>query len=379
MNGSNSPGLLLSGGLDSRLVASVSPKGTACFTLADFNNREMRIASKVAAICGLPHHRIIREEDWYPRMLEDAARRSWGLWHWHHMHFLPLQNASGEWRQIDRVMLAMGFDTFLKGNQIAEPMLWNHPFDQMQPGLALSLLADFGARRLSVEQYYEKIMYPDVLLACRKAYRAALLKEIEHVLPMATCLPDAWEMVQFRSIHRVPYFTNLTCLRDFIPARNVIFDNRLYDLYFRIPAKIRRTGNVVRAALRDRDIHLALMLDGNSWLPTAFPSGVHELARKARRGISAVRNKWYRATGSKGFKSYGSWPQVGRLWIRNDHMHRLMDAAVRTEMIDLGFKQQDTEHLWDDYRQGRVNCVSVIDGLAGLAVFVGRLRDVGQP
>lgn len=376
MKGSKSPGLLLSGGLDSRLVASVSPANTICFTLADFDNREMKIASKVAKTCGLRHCPIIRSEDWYPGMLQDAARKSWGLWHWHHMHFLPLQNALGEWKQVDRVMLGMGYDTFLKGNQIAQATLWKQWHDSMRSGTTLSFLAEFGAQRLPVEQYYEAVMHPEVVATCREAYKAALVEELKSVLPMATCLPDAWEMVQFRSTHRVPYFTNLTCLRDFIPARNVIFDNRLYDLYFRIPARIRRTGNVVRAALRHRDIRLALMLDGNSWLPTLFPSGLHELSRRLRRGVSAMRNKWYRVSGSKSYKSYGSWPQVGRLWIRNELMRRFMDRVVTLPLMNLGFREETLGHLWEGYKRGTVSCSSVIDALAGLAVVRDCLRMV---
>lgn len=374
MKGSKSPGLLLSGGLDSRLVASIAPKQTACFTLADLNNREMRIASKVARTCRLQHHPIIRDEDWYPTLLEDAARKSIGLWHWHHMHFLPLQKMDGPWAKVDRIMLAMGFDTFLKGNQVTDPALWKQPPD-IRSKSVISFLVDFGARQLPIEQYYEQIMHPDVIRACRQSYRDSLAEELERILPMASCIPDAWDMVQFRSIHRVPYFTNLTCLREFIPTRNIIFDNRLYDLYFRIPARIRRTGNVVRTALRHRDIRLALVADGNSWLPTVFPSGVHDWARKARRGISAVRNKWYRISGSKNYKSYGSWPQIGRLWTRNAAMRQLMDGVTDAGLSDIGLLHTAVAELCEDHRRGRVNCPSVIDAIVSLSVFLPRMTN----
>jgi len=378
MKGSSSPGLLLSGGLDSRLVASIAPKETACFTIADFNNREMRIASKVAQICGLRHDPVIRDENWYPMLLEEAAKKSIGLWHWQHMHFLPLRDMHGEWGKIDRVMLAMGFDTFLKGNQVTDPALWKRS-PEIRSESATSFLVDFGACRLPIEQYYEHIMHPDVIRACRQSYRDSLAEEVEHVLPMAACIPDVWEMLQFRSIHRVPYFTNLTCLREFIPARNVIFDNKLYDLYFRIPATIRRTGNVVRAALRHQGLRLALIPDANSWLPTVFPSGVHDWARKARRGISAVRNKWYRLTESNHFKSHGSWPQVGRLWVHNDSMRRLMDDLV-CDSIALPpelFNQSQIRKAWDQHKTGDADCSGVLNAIASFAIFHRECRHTG--
>jgi len=378
MKGSSSPGLLLSGGLDSRLTASIAPKQTACFTLADFNNREMRIASKVAQICGLKHYPIIRDDDWYPGLLEEAAHKSIGLWHWHNMHFLPLRDKSGEWAKIDRVMTAWGVDTFFKGGRVTDPELWK-PTPGIRSESAISFLVDFGVRRLPIEQYYEYIMHPDVIRTCRQSYRDSLAEELERVLPMAACIPDVWEMLQFRSIHGVRSFTNLTCLRDFVATRNVIFDNRLYDLYFRIPAKARRTGNVVRAALRHRGLRLALIPDANSWLPTVFPSGVHDWARKVRRGISAVRNKWYRLTESNHFKSHGSWPQVGRLWVLNDSMLRLMDDLVcdSTAFPPELFNQSQIRKAWDQHKTGDADCSGVLNALASFGIFHRECRHIG--
>jgi len=369
MKGSSSPGLLLSGGLDSRLTASIAPKQTACFTLADFNNREMRIASKVARICELKHHPVIRDEDWYPRLLEEAAHKSIGLWHWHNMHYLPLRDMPGQWAQIDRLMIAWGVDTFFKGGRVTDPELWK-PTPGIRSESAISFLVDFGVRRLPIEQYYEYIMHPDVIRTCRQSYRDSLADEIEHVLPMSECIPDVWEMVQFRSIHRGRAFTNLTCLRDFVATRNVIFDNRLYDLYFRIPAKARRTGNVVRAALRHRGLRLALIPDANSWLPTVFPSRVHELAIKTRRGISAARNKWYRISGSKGFKSHGSWPQIGRLWINNPKMSMTMENVMDCKLLPSMFNIDSLRRIWQQAKVGNINCTELFNSVAQLGLFL---------
>lgn len=371
MRGCSAPGLLLSGGLDSRLVASVSPSGTRCFTLADYNNREMKTARRAARICGLEHVPILRDEDWYPDMVEYAVTHSIGLWHWHNAHFVPLKNHQGRWDEIDRVMLAMGFDTFLKGNQVQSRDLWGRNAARLEGDAVVSFLLDFGTRPSLRENEIESIMRPEAAARCREAFRDAIREELAHVTRMAGTVPDTWEMMQFRSVHRVPYFTNLTCLREFTHTRNVIFDNRLYDLYFRIPAHIRRSGDVVRSALWCRNRRLGAMLDGNSWLPTFLPSWLHRLSRKGRRRVSAVRSRWYRVTGSGGFRSHGSWPQVGRLWVHHPKLRGLMDELVSDGaylMEDL-FGIEHVRRMWEDHKSGRADHSAAVDSVAGFAHF----------
>lgn len=371
MKGAVGPGLLLSGGIDSRLLASLAPGNTRCVTLADFNNREMKTAAKIARICGLKHVPVIRNTDWYPDLLEYSIDNSIGLWHWHHMHFTPLQSLSGDLKTIDRVMLGMGFDTFFKGNQISFPELWQKDMARLSTDEAVSFLLNFGTIRLLKNKHIESIMNPEVVLLCKDAYRGALLEEINHVLSMSNCFPDIWDMIQFRSIWRVPYFTNLTCLRAFVPTRNIVFDNRLYDLYFRIPAKMRRSGNVVRSAVSSRNLHLSVLLDGNSWLPVFLPSSIHDFARKTRRGLSAVRNKWYRMSGSMDFKSHGSWPQVGRLWIHNSKMHKIMDDWVGEidNLYPNMFDIKKVKEMWQNHQNGVSDCSDAIDAIAGLGIL----------
>jgi len=366
MKGSSSSGLLLSGGLDSRLVASVAPKNTTCFTMADYMNPEMRTAQKVTQICNLEHVPIIRDEDWTANIVEESAVESLGLWHWQHMTFKPMKQQGPKWQQIDRVMLGMGFDTFFKGNQVESVDLWRDIWDLTNTERIDTLLLEHALKPSANSDHLARIMQPDALNPCRDSYRSALSEEMYRALPMATCIPDAWEMVQFRSIHRVPYFTNLTCLREFVPTRNVIFDNRLYDLYFRIPARIRRTGNIVRSALRKNDLRLAMLVDGNTWLPTSFPFVLHRQSKKMRCAISHVRNRLGNALGLAIHKGYGSWPRFGVLWVQNKTMQRIMDDLVSdSTMLPQGlFDHQAVREVWDQHKTGKKDHTSILNAVA---------------
>jgi len=376
MADSKAPGLLLSGGLDSRLIASIAPAETRCFTLADFNNIEMKTAAKAAKICGLEHFPIVRDENWYPDIIEQAATHSIGLWHWHNVHFMPLANWSGEWQVIDRVMLGMGFDTLLKGNQIKANILWGKTPDPEHVDEAVSFLTDFGAGPVFPEAHIEEILHPGAATRCRKAYREAVREELLHVIPIVQCVPDAWELFQCRSIMRVPYWTNITCLREFISARNIIFDNRFYDLYFRLPVTIRRTGSALRAALGRRNKRLVTLIDTNSRLPSFLPASVHSRARKTLLCAAALRNWCFRMVNHQDFKGSGAWTRAGRLWVHNSRMRILMDDLVKDTRAlpeDL-FDIQAVQRCWGDHKNDRRDCSETINAIAGLGIFYKELK-----
>ncbi|MHC4343697.1 MAG: asparagine synthase-related protein [Planctomycetota bacterium] len=371
LTGFKAPGLLLSGGLDSRLIASFCPPETRCFTLADFNNQEMKTAAKTAKICGLRHIPIVRDSNWYPIMLEEAVKHCIGLWWWLNAHFMPLETYEGEWQEIDCVLAGFYFDTFLKGYESRPDELWSNAPPLGSAEQAISFLLDFDMSQCKSLRQLEEIMRPEAFQRCREAHQQALRAELERSIPISSSIIDAWELCQFSSIYREPGHPNVTCLTSFIPTRTVIFDNRLYDMYFRVPASVKRTGAVVRWAVWQRNTRLGTLSDSNSWLPMILPLALHEKAIHARKKISRIRNWWYRGTGSKEYRSRGSWPEVGRLWVHHPKMRTVMDNLIDDPptLLEDFFCMDAVAQAWKRHKDGQGNYPDMLNILAGLGLL----------
>ena len=370
LGGINAVGILLSGGTDSRLLASYCPSNTHCFTLADFNNRELKTAAKIVAICGLEHTPIIRDADWYSNTLVPSAEQCVGLWGWNDAHFLMLKDYPGHWQEIDCVVTGIWFDTLFKGCQTPKE-LWTktpnlHPIEK-----AISFCLDVDEGRCEFIGQMKKVMSTEAYENCRQAHRRALSDELKRTIPNAAHLVDAWAMAQFGAIYNSFSFPNIHCLRDFKPVRNLIFDNSIYDMYFRVPAIVRQRGEIVRRALWQRDKSLALLRDSNSWLPAALPATLHNIAIKARTKISHVRNRWYRMTGNAEYRSHGAWTKIAPLWANNPKMRKVMNDIVKTPnpILEQYFSMDSVRRAWKEHQEGVSDYSEILNAVAGLGLL----------
>jgi len=114
-----SAGVLLSGGLDSRLIlAGLAPRmHTEAFTFLDRPNRESRAAAAAARTIGVPHHEVRRDPEFYAGVF-DFAQREVGF----EQHSVPCHGAclSGvaAAEQMDLLVSGFGCDILLKGAYI---------------------------------------------------------------------------------------------------------------------------------------------------------------------------------------------------------------------------------------------------------------------
>lgn len=101
-------GLMLSGGLDSRMIAAVLSRldmPLTAVTFGGFENDEVRLARRVAKAAGLPFAFLKREPDYYFSILPRAIQISNGLYIFYHAHMLGLHPA----------VRALGVETLLHG------------------------------------------------------------------------------------------------------------------------------------------------------------------------------------------------------------------------------------------------------------------------
>lgn len=366
----DSMGILLSGGVDSRLIASYCPKGTHCFTLADYENPELKTAEKIAHMCGHQHHRIIRDADWYADALAPASKQCVGLWRWSDAHFWKLQHYPGDWQQIQCAILGNWFDTFFKGAATPPDLRVNTP-DLHDVNKAIAFCLEFDRRRCKFLSQIKEVVPSAIFEYCRQAHLKVLSDELERMIPNSFSILDAWDMTQFGSVYRSSAFPNIHCLRDFKPVRNIIFDNSFYDLYLKMPVSIRVRGEVVRRALWRRSKSLGFLSDSNSWLPATLPAGFHEASLKSRLAIAKGRNYINRKTGRNNPRSRGAWTKIAPLWTSNAIMIQTMNQILKdpNSLVENHFHMDSLCRIWKEHRDGTTDYSEILNAVAGLGLL----------
>jgi asparagine synthetase B (glutamine-hydrolysing) len=377
MEGCRSPGLLLSGGLDSRLVAALAPENTMCITLSDAENLELRLARLAARVARKEHITVIRDRSWYPDMIEEAAIAGNGLFFWNQAHYIPLPPLLREQYGIERISSGFGIDTFFKGlrigylpGQTVKLALAGHPIplDQL-----VDLVVSCAARPATGAGHIalRKFLRPQIYARCEEAYREAARAEFEIVSQLAENPLDQWEAFHFRACFRVPEVLNMICLRSEMDERNAVFDNRLYDLHLVIPASFRHGGDLVRSAIMRLSVPLSLVLYSNTLLPAFAPKAVHQAFSRIRVRAGEIKDSVLIRLRSSTFTGAGGWPHFSRLWVVDRKLVSLMDSLVHDEeaLPSEIFSLSTIQEIWHNHKEGKVQSPKAIDAIASFALF----------
>ena len=109
-------GILLSGGLDSRTVLFASDKKMVCFTAGDFENREVKIAKRIACARGCRHIFLKRDLDHYANLVDKAIEIGDGMYSFDHAHNIGFFDQIR--KECDVLLHGFAFDTLFKGLHI---------------------------------------------------------------------------------------------------------------------------------------------------------------------------------------------------------------------------------------------------------------------
>ncbi|MDX9787092.1 MAG: asparagine synthase-related protein [Desulfobacterales bacterium] len=346
--GSRAPCLMLSGGLDSRLIAALCPDEMGAVTLCDRVNREVDIAHKIANRCGLKHSIIKRNIDWYPSLVAKASQGSSGLWSWLESHYTPLADMHDLF-PYDVVTLGFGADTYFKGLLLKkDKRFWcdwrNRRGPKPNSDQILRLLMD--TRQDNFLGY--NVLRKEIHRECRDAYVEAASKEIEKCIRWANNLPDLWELYQTRSMVRVKEMLNLVCFRSFTSERNLFSSPRLRKLYLTIPSDTRAGGRLVLEALKIVGKGLASLPDASSWLPARFPGWMHNGALQCRGNLSRARGALLRISSSREVSGHGAWQRTDRLLDTSSDLQQIITNVIEDNeaLPDSIFDRDVLIELW---------------------------------
>ncbi len=270
--GNNRTGILLSGGLDSRIILATDKKNKikTAFTLGDFENREVRIAKKVANTAGCRHIFLKRDLDHYFRMVDEAVDIGDGMYIFNHAHFLGFSKDFLEY--CDILFAGFAFNIILRGFGILLGRIFKGGRSIQIPMLLKVMDLEKESDKLSQKILSntfslnpEKIFNPEHIINHRDIKRKAVAQLLDEIsLPgNGSCI----EYLMLSPLSDYGAYLNFLSLQSKMELRLLIMDNDLLELALSIPPEFRMNGLVFKSTLEKMSPQLTSIIDGGANLP----------------------------------------------------------------------------------------------------------------
>lgn len=375
MRGKHRFGLLLSGGLDSRMLLAAAESEVTCYTFGDYENMEYKAAQRVAQAKGFESVFVQRREHHYADMVDPAVEIGGGMYAFNHAHAIGFM----EELHNDCDVMLHGFATEpyfrdtklpvlqrkfmgLKGKKILNRNLKEEDLPARLFWRHFSLLP-LGPKQLFTNQY-------------RAMFDEALVQSAQELLNEAdlycTKVHEKYGWPETHYYSKNPPFLFALSIRPYMTERNFICDNGLLDLHFRMPVTVRLNSHVWIQAMKILDPQLAALPDANTGFNATFPSLAFSLISSARatfstktlipnwipgawRMRSLFKSKSHMKSAHLG--SRGSYPNFDSLIRRDDCLKSLIiDTLTDPECLDPEiFNIDRINQLFEEHIQGRAN------------------------
>lgn len=236
-------GVPLSGGLDSRLLASVASQSISAlpvFTFGDPNCMDRRFAAEVAQHIGAEHFCVSPDSAHWMDNFRTSARLCDGMSPVLHAHILLLRSILTEKVGVvlDGLAGDMIFGGYVKGHMVcslgtSDTINW--------------LLTHKYSNRMSSSEM-DDLFVDKSFLDCLPLLVETLRKRVQ--MCQSSQLANVNDYIAYRE--RVRRFTinGNTLLRDFVEVRTPFFDYDLIDFAIRLPVRLRLNRRLYKGAVR---------------------------------------------------------------------------------------------------------------------------------
>lgn len=349
-------GVLLSGGLDSRLtLAAINKAGLAsdAITLAAEQNAEVQAARAVAQASNAPFNYISVPPLKLSASLDDAAQAVHGV-------LSAPMNFYGSLPQFaDNYSLLLsghGVDYTLRGIHLPcirvqlRRSKMRLPILEKLSSITPEYLANNWRAGLPAETI-KRILQPDAV----KRFEAARIAAMEQVLGEVNLATpyDAWDA--FTLHHQCLHYTfnDFISMRDYVENHTLAFDKEVFDLYLSLPPKMRAGSDIPRKALLQLAPKLAALPDANTGTSASRGSWMqllHHALQAWGRRLPGRQNPIAGAT-------HGSWANFALL-MRTDPilLSRLEALPKSAALMDTGlFDEKRLRDLISDHLANRAD------------------------
>jgi asparagine synthase (glutamine-hydrolysing) len=348
-------GLLLSGGLDSRMVlAAAEAERLHCFTVAPWDNAETETARDVAKAAGAPFSFLRSEPAAFHELLPDATRLVDGLMPAPLSLLGAYPAIKGE---IDAAFSGHFLDIMFRGTY--QPKAYLKLIRSRAAMPRHRKVADGSAETVAREHHIhtELAANEDVLAPrLRGARREAQIEGLRAALKLADYENpyDAFDVFCLHAQGRHHSNSDFLALNAWVEYRTAAMDRDVFDLYLRIPPHLRVGQVCALKAMTALSPKLFAIHDSGTGRPgTTMPRArvYFALRTAALKRLGIVRDR----VPPKPFYTEGSWVNWTR-WLREDSgiRARLTRLHAAPALMDLGILDgAGLRRMVDDHLEGR--------------------------
>lgn len=337
-------GILLSGGLDARLVLAAARKAgrtPPCLTAGPFRNAEVALAQAAARLAGAPFRFLDNPPSRLFDVVDPATRASDGL-------FTAPVNLYGLLpgiaRDHDVLLSGHGLDYTFRGYYL--PCRMAHVagsttrLPRLRPipdGTPETMVRNLrvGIKAAAVEA----ILRPSVRreLEARKiaAMRAAIADaEIDNPY-------DAWDAYILSCLGRHYAYSDFVAMESVIRHRALTFDTDVFDLYLAMPPEWRAAGRMMQAAMIRVGPDLMRLPDANTGIRASRPFPV-QIAMVFGRALARRLGLAHAPAVPDPAMTQGSWANFAELLRRDPRfVARLNGLSGNAALLDCGLFERD--------------------------------------
>jgi len=260
------PSLLLSGGMDSRVVLAgfSEDKLPHCITIGRTPNNEVEVAQSLANLIGAKHSYVTRSDSHHANILTKAVTTGGGMYSFHHGHFFDLDIP-----QTDLILHGHGFDYFFQGMYL--PASRRTFLGRPTRSFALDTIKhDLTGQYINEAKYRVKGI--DFLALLRKEHvdqatdrlRADLDSVLATITNLTTDPYDKWDYLTTSAPGRHYTYLNLLSAESLAEQRTIAFTNEIMDLYYSTPTTVRHGTTLLAATIKNLNPRLLEIRNANT-------------------------------------------------------------------------------------------------------------------
>lgn len=324
-------GVLMSGGIDSRLIAAALEPSATGYHMNEWENREAEIARRIASTAGHRFEFLQRTQDYQKRALDRNPP---------HMSFISSfdQGQATNFRE----ELAENVNVLMSG--LYSDVLYQHNYTPsrnvqipiLNESISLPIVQDLNG----IEGYLDllrsghytrpKKAIPPTYVMAEGSIESLLRHEVSRtkdgIKSHGVTYPTSRELIRCSYYYPITnawsYFFHQSLVQ-MLPYRNPFLDTRLLDLQHRLPLKYHLRTNIVNDALCKLSSDLAAIPHANAGIAPSYPFLVRHFGKYAYK--FGERYLGRRQEPSEPHHTTGSWTDDNELIRTTDFVAKTLD------------------------------------------------------
>lgn len=342
-------GLLLSGGLDSRMILSAFPKKVNCFTFADFDNKEIKISRRIAKIKNDRHFFLKRRPDHYVDVIEKAVDIGDGRFSFDHAHgigfFKEIKN------ECDILFHGAMLDVLFRNINFGEYEDIPKKIGENPNKSAIILGKSF------LEKNPEKLFNKEY----SKNFKKKIIQSLEKTLKKiknngAEKYKRVLDFFSFPNAYNQRSYLHILHNQAYIKERTIALDNHLIKLYLETPIEFRENSILFQKAITKINPSIGRVLDSNKSFFANIPNSLKKIIRIIQGKIG--KNKFL-SKQSLLNPSYSqqAWPNFAEMIRHNKKLREFISKTIndKNSLSPRIFNIKEINNIFNEHLKSKKN------------------------